>query len=105
AKGRTDFTTLKTVLSDGGRLEYFAFDLLELNGRDLTKKPLTERKAALEKLLGKSVRKDPVQYSSHVTGHGQKVFEALCRDGHEGVIAKRADDPYRGERTRSWLKI
>ncbi len=105
AKGRTDFTTLKTVLSDGGRLEFFAFDLLELNGRDLTKKPLTERKAALEKLLGKSVRKDPVQYSSHVTGHGQKVFEALCRDGHEGVIAKRADDPYRGERTRSWLKI
>jgi len=105
AKGRTDFTTLKNALSDGGRLEYFAFDLLELNGRDLTKKPLTERKAAVEKLLGKSARKDPVQYSSHVTGHGQKVFEALCRDGHEGVIAKRADDPYRGERTRSWLKI
>ena len=104
-KGRTDFSTLKKALSDGGRLEYFAFDLLELDGKDLTKKPLTARKAALEKLLGKSARKDPVQYSSHVTGHGQKVFDALCRDGHEGVIAKRADDPYRGERTKSWLKI
>ena len=104
-KGRTDFTTLKNVLSDGGRLEYFAFDLLELNGKDLTKKPLVERKAALEKLLGKSTRKDPVQYSSHVVGHGQKVLDAVTRDGHEGVIAKRADDPYRGTRTRSWLKI
>ncbi|SMQ85380.1 ATP-dependent DNA ligase LigD phosphoesterase module /ATP-dependent DNA ligase LigD polymerase module [Devosia lucknowensis] len=105
AKGRTDFTTLKNVLSGGGRLEYFAFDLLELDGKDLAKRPLIERKAALEKLLGKSARQDPVQYSSHVTGHGQKVFEALCRDGHEGVIAKRLADPYRGDRTRSWLKI
>jgi bifunctional non-homologous end joining protein LigD len=104
-KGRTDFTTLKNVLSDGGRLEYFAFDLLEHNGKDLTQKPLRERKAALQKLLGKAARKDPVQYSSHVAGHGQKVLDALCRDGHEGVIAKRADDPYRGARSKSWLKI
>ncbi len=105
SKGRTDFTTLKTVLSDGGRLEYFVFDLLELDGKDLTDKPLSERKLVLEKLLGKSARKDPVQYSSHVAGHGQKVFDAICRDGHEGVIAKRAGDPYRGERNRSWLKV
>lgn len=105
AKGRTDFTTLKNTLSDGGRLEYFAFDLLEVEGRDLTKLPLIERKARLEKLLGKSARKDPIQYSSHVRDHGQKVLDALCKDGHEGVIAKRADAPYRGERNRDWLKI
>lgn len=104
-KGRTDFSTLKNVLSDGGRLEFFAFDLLEADGDDLTKLPLVERKTRLEALLGKSTKKDPVQYSSHVTGHGQKVLDALCRDGHEGVIAKRADAPYRGERTRGWLKI
>ncbi|MEQ8599967.1 MAG: DNA ligase D [Devosia sp.] len=104
-KGRTDFTTLKAVLSDGGRLEYFAFDLLEVDGKDLTRLPLTERKARLVKLLSKTARNDPVQYSSHVEGHGQKVLDALCRDGHEGVIAKRADAPYRGERNRSWLKI
>ncbi len=104
-KGRTDFSTLKTVLSEGGRLEYFAFDLLEVDGKDLTKLPLVERKARLEKLLTRSTRQDPVQYSSHVAGHGQKVLDALCRDGHEGVIAKRADAPYRGERNRNWLKI
>ncbi len=105
AKGRTDFTTLKNTLSSGGRLEYFAFDLLEANGKDLGKLPLLERKAQLEKLLGTISRTDPVQYSSHVAGHGQKVLDALCRDGHEGVIAKRADAPYRGERNRDWLKI
>ena len=103
--GRTDFTTLKNVLSDGGRLEYFAFDLLEADGEDLAKLPLVERKDRLERLLAKSGKKDPVQYSSHVAGHGQKVLDALCREGHEGVIAKRADAPYRGERTKAWLKI
>lgn len=105
SKGRTDFSTLKNVLSNGGRLEYFAFDLIEADGEDLTRLPLLERKARLEKLLAKSGRQDPVQYSSHVRGHGQKVLDALCRDGHEGVIAKQANAPYRGERTRSWLKI
>ncbi|HWV22311.1 MAG TPA: DNA ligase D [Devosia sp.] len=104
-RGRTDFTTLKNVLSEGGRLEYFAFDLLEADGEDLTGRPLIERKAALEKLLARSAKTGPIQYSSHVAGHGQKVLDALCRDGHEGVIAKLADAPYRGERSRNWLKI
>jgi bifunctional non-homologous end joining protein LigD len=104
-KGRTDFSTLKSVLSDGGRLEFFAFDLLEANGKDLTGLPLIERKAKLEKLLAGLGREEPIQYSSHVRQHGQAVLDALCRDGHEGVIAKRADAPYRGERSRDWLKI
>ncbi len=47
----------------------------------------------------------PIQYSEHVVGHGDKVLSAVCRDGHEGVIAKKADAPYRGERNRNWLKI
>jgi bifunctional non-homologous end joining protein LigD len=104
-KGRTDFSTLKAVLSDGGRLEFFAFDLLEADGKDLTGLPLVERKARLQDILARTGKKDPVQYSSHVLGHGQKVLDALCRDGHEGVIAKRADAPYRGERSKGWLKI
>lgn len=103
--GRTDFSTLKRVLTEGGRLEFFAFDLLEVDGKDLTGLPLTERKARLEKLLAKSAKNDPIQYSSHVIGHGQKVLDALCRDGHEGIIAKRADAPYHGERSKSWLKV
>jgi bifunctional non-homologous end joining protein LigD len=104
-KGRTDFSTLKNVLSGGGRLEYFAFDLLEADGEDITRLPLIERKEKLEKLLAKSTRNDPVQYSSHIRGHGQKVLDAMCRDGHEGVIAKDPKSIYRGERTKAWLKI
>ncbi len=105
AKGRTDFSTLKAHLSNGGPLTYFAFDLLELDGEDLTKSKLIDRKAQLEKLLGKIEASSLVQFSTHVTGNGQKVFDAICREGHEGIIAKEADAPYRSERTRSWLKV
>jgi bifunctional non-homologous end joining protein LigD len=104
-KGRTDFSTLKDNLSTGGPLTFFAFDLVEQNGEDLSKLPLVERKDRLEKLLGKRDQASLVQYSAHVTGNGQKVFDAICREGHEGIIAKNATAPYRGERTRDWLKI
>ncbi|NMA97733.1 MAG: DNA ligase D [Phyllobacteriaceae bacterium] len=104
-KGRTDFSTLQRVFKDGGRLEYFAFDLLEQDGKDLSELPLIERKERLQKLLAKSVKSGPIQYSSHVEGHGQKVLDAICREGHEGVIAKSANAPYRGDRSKSWLKI
>ncbi|WP_316356590.1 DNA ligase D [Devosia sp.] len=104
-KGRTDFSTLKEHLSNGGPLTYFAFDLLELDGENLTRLPLIERKARLEKLLGKLESSSLVQFSAHVTGNGQKVFDSVSREGHEGIIAKQADAPYRGERTRTWLKI
>ena len=105
AKGRTDFSTLKDHLSNGGPLTFFAFDLLEQDGVDLTRLKLTERKDRLEKLLGKIEGSSLVQFSAHVTGNGQKVFDAISREGHEGIIAKQADAPYRGERTKSWLKI
>ncbi|WP_332701847.1 DNA ligase D [Devosia sp.] len=105
SKGRTDFSTLKDHLSNSGTLTFFAFDLLELDGEDLAKLPLLERKARLEKLLGKIGSSSLVQFSAHVTGNGQKVFDAVSREGHEGIIAKQADAPYRSERTRSWLKI
>lgn len=105
ARGRTDFSTLKDHLSNGGPLTYFAFDLIEQDGEDLAPLKLTERKARLEKLLGKVEASSLVQFSPHVTGNGQKVFDTICREGHEGIVAKQADAPYRSERTRSWLKI
>lgn len=104
-KGRTDFSTLQAVLKDGGRLEFFAFDVLQADGKDLTKLPQVERKEKLEKLLAKTVKSGPIQYSSHVRGHGQAVFDAIAKEGHEGVIAKSANAPYRGDRTKAWLKI
>ena len=103
--GRTDFSALKDALSTGAPLVYFAFDLLEENGEDLAGLPQIERKERLRTLLGKRDRDDPVQFSDHVRGRGEEVFAEMCRRGLEGVIAKRADAPYRGERTKAWLKV
>ena len=103
--GRTDFSTLKDALGSGGPLVYFAFDLLELDGENLERLPLTERKAKLKKLLGKIGDDADVQFSEHVVGNGEKVFAAMCEAGHEGVIAKLADSTYQHDRTKTWLKI
>ena len=104
-RGRTDFSTLKDHLSNGGSLTYFAFDLVEQDGENLASLPLIERKARLEKLLGKIDASSLVQFSPHVAGNGRRVFDTVCREGHEGIIAKQASAPYRSERTRSWLKV
>ena len=109
ADGRTDFAKLREALSNGGPLMFFAFDALEIDGEDLTAEPLLDRKLRLEALLqkgrGRGSASSSVAYSSHVLGNGQDVFDAICHDGHEGVIAKQIDAPYRGRRTRSWLKV
>lgn len=101
--GKPDFSTLQDALSNGsGDLVFFAFDLLERDGEDLTDLPQIERKEQLRTLLDGA---DPrLLFSEHVLGAGEKLFEAMCREGHEGVISKRADAPYRGKRTKSWLK-
>ena len=80
-----------------------AFDLLHLDGWDLTRVPLVERKALLERLLEDAP--PAIRYGEHVTEDGAKFFAAACKLGLEGIVAKRAADPYREERTRSWLKI
>jgi bifunctional non-homologous end joining protein LigD len=103
AEGRPSFRILQEALKEQkSPLSYFAFDLLEEEGVDLTKFPNRDRKARLEALL-KGVA-EPIHYAEHVA-QGEKLFEALCREGYEGIISKRADAPYRGRRTQSWLKV
>jgi bifunctional non-homologous end joining protein LigD len=103
--GRTSFSALKDALSAGGPLVYFAFDLLEQDGEDLTRLPLIERKARLQKLLQKLGKDSPIRFSEHTIGNGEAVFNAACAAGLEGVIAKEVGVPYRSERTKAWLKI
>lgn len=103
AKGHTDFGALQDALSSGrGGMTYYLFDLLALDGEDLRRLPLTERKARLRMLL--AAAKSPVVYSDHVAGKGPKAFEQACAMKLEGLISKQADAPYRSGRTRSWLK-
>jgi bifunctional non-homologous end joining protein LigD len=59
----------------------------------------------LADLMGENDVDMPVLYSEHLTGDGQEMFEHAAKLGWEGIISKRADAPYRSERTEAWLKI
>jgi len=103
--GRTDFSSLQEAIGEGGDLAFFAFDLMEIEGEDVTGEKLTERKARLKKLLAPLPKGSVIQYSEHVRGEGEKVLSALCAGGHEGIVSKKADSTYVSRRTKSWLKI
>ena len=83
----------------GGRLAYHVFDILWLNGRDVTPLPLVERRALLEQL---PLRR-PLQRVPAVTD--PEPWELARREGWEGVIAKRKDAPYEHRRSPHWLKM
>jgi bifunctional non-homologous end joining protein LigD len=101
--GRTSFQALQNALGGAaGQLVYFVFDLLHLDGTDIGRLPLEERKARLQKLLGKS--KGVLRYSDHVVGHGDEVFNAACRQHAEGIVSKRRDRPFQAGRGLSWVK-
>jgi bifunctional non-homologous end joining protein LigD len=80
----------------------FAFDLLQLHGKDLRPLPLLKRKALLEKELNRAQR---IVYCKHIGESGEKLFQAADQLGLEGVIGKKADSPYRAGRTRNWVKV
>jgi bifunctional non-homologous end joining protein LigD len=84
-------------------LAYFVFDLLFLDGEDLAARPLLERKAALERLLGAG--RGIVRYAPHVVGGGPRVYREAVRLKLEGIVSKRGDAPYRPGRNATWLKV
>ena len=101
--GRTSFQALQN--SFGRRdasIVYFVFDLLELDGEDLTDLPLEQRKARLAKLV--ATKRSSIRYSDHVIGDGGKFFKLACKQGLEGIVSKRRDKPYAPGRGRSWVK-
>jgi bifunctional non-homologous end joining protein LigD len=106
--GTSSFQALQNFISGtaGGRLAYMIFDLLYLDGRDLTGARLEDRKAALARLLASANDKAAVlRYSDHVVGSGAEFLAQACRLGLEGIVSKRRDAPYRGTRGTDWLKI
>ena len=107
-QGKSSFQALQGALGDGGKPENivaYIFDLLHLDGKDLSKLPLTERKEKLETLLKKSKQDRWLRYSAHIAGEGDAMFAKACEAGLEGIIAKRANAPYVAGRQKSWLKI
>jgi len=84
-------------------LIYYVFDILYLNGYDLTEVPLIERKLQLENSLATSSN---IRLVEHFTGDGNIVFKAALDNGLEGIIAKRKNSIYEsGKRSHYWLKI
>jgi bifunctional non-homologous end joining protein LigD len=81
---------------------YYLFDVLYADGTDTRPLPLTERK----QLLAEAVTfRDPLRFTEHRERDGEAYSRQACADGWEGLVAKRADAPYQGGRTRNWLKF
>jgi bifunctional non-homologous end joining protein LigD len=97
ADGRTSFQALQ---NSSGRLIYFAFDLLYLDGRSLLREPLHARKAALKRI----VRGARIQFADHIDGDGPAAFREACRMKLEGIVSKRVDEPYLLGKRQGWLK-
>ncbi|GGE53685.1 ATP-dependent DNA ligase [Agaricicola taiwanensis] len=104
SNGASDFSALQADLSEGrfDRFVFYLFDLLYLDGYDLTRVPLVERKRLLEQLIGGESRL--LRYSSHFDENGDLVLNHACRLSLEGVVSKLAEGPYRAGRGRSWIK-
>src|SRR6266436_4251074 len=81
---------------------YFAFDLLYCDGYDLRETPLLDRKQLLHRLLRTS---EQFRYSDHQLEHGKELFGLAEQNGLEGIVAKRADSPYVGDRSPYWVKL
>jgi bifunctional non-homologous end joining protein LigD len=104
AEGRSSFQALQNALKGApASIDYYAFDLLELDGEDLTRSPLLERKHKLKTTL--PARNPFLRYSDHIEGRGEELLNRFCDAGLEGVISKLADSDYVGARDGSWLKI
>ena len=80
----------------------YVFDLLAFGGYDLRKLPLVKRKEILRKILPQT---GPLRYSEHFEKNGEALYEQVVKLGLEGIMAKKADSPYRSGRSSDWLKI
>jgi bifunctional non-homologous end joining protein LigD len=103
ASGRPSFQALQhRAAHPGHAIVFYAFDLLHLDGRDLTPLPLDERRRPLPDVVADS----GVLLSAELPGDAARVTDAVRRLGLEGVIAKRRDSRYAaGQRGGAWVKL
>ena len=102
--GKPDFGLLQMSLKDGNAdLAFYAFDLLVDQGEDITGLTNLQRKERLAALLKGAP--PPLLYGDHIMAKGEALFDAIYKEGGEGIIAKRANATYRGSRGKSWLKV
>jgi bifunctional non-homologous end joining protein LigD len=83
---------------------FYAFDVIELNGKDVRDLPLYKRKALLKQIVAKG-RNNRIRFTEHIVGEGLALFEQLEDRQIEGMVAKKLDSKYESGRTRKWLKV
>jgi bifunctional non-homologous end joining protein LigD len=106
--GTTSFQALQNLAGGGaleGALVYFVFDLLHLDGFDLTRAPLEARKELLDEIVKTAKPGSVVRYASHVVDKNEAFFAQAGRHGLEGIVCKRRDGPYLSGRGRDWVKV
>lgn len=102
--GKSNFQRLQNSLKSKNdlRLQYYLFDLLYLDGKDLRDLPLLERKMILAELLEGT---SPLLHlSEHVEGAGEDFYQVVCEEELEGIVSKLADAPYTSGRNDFWVK-
>jgi bifunctional non-homologous end joining protein LigD len=100
--GQTSFARLTQRGQRRAAVFYYVFDLLWLDGYDVRELGLRARKRLLRNAVSST---GPVRLSTHRNRDGEAMFAHACRQGWEGVVAKRADSPYRATRSKDWLKF
>jgi bifunctional non-homologous end joining protein LigD len=105
ARGQSSFQKLQRAMgkSVNSGFVYEIFDLIYLDGYDLTKVPLQERKRLLKGLCGGG--HGTIRYSEHIEGNGDAFFKHACEYGIEGIVSKIANSTYDSTRNKSWLKV
>jgi DNA ligase D-like protein (predicted ligase) len=101
-QGRSGITDPALARASGITVFYYVFDLMNLDGEDITTNPLLQRKRLLRNTFSFD---DPLRFTTHRVNDGESVYRAACERGDEGVIAKLAESTYEGGRSRNWLKF
>jgi bifunctional non-homologous end joining protein LigD len=104
--GVSSFSALQQDLKAGrfDRLTFYAFDLLYLDGQDMRKASLLDRKSLLQLALDDLAAGGVIRFSDHIADDGDSLIRHACRMGLEGIVSKRSDLPYRSGRGDHWLK-
>jgi bifunctional non-homologous end joining protein LigD len=102
SRGVTSFQRLQRRGRERVAMFLYLFDVLRLDGRDVRDLPLRRRKGELRRALSFQGR---VRYTPHRNERGEEMYREACRKGLEGIIAKRADSPYRSTRSSDWRKL
>jgi DNA ligase D-like protein (predicted ligase) len=92
----------KEARQSGINVFYYLFDMIYIDGYDISSLELLQRKQLLHRAIN---FKDPVRFTAHIDTGGEAYYQEACKKGWEGVIAKRADSPYVSVRSKDWLKF